>query len=464
MADTYLAMASCSSRLNGYRTGTPESFAFDKGDYCTNRQNLPPKCVNLLKICIGTMERMGQASKLGCSKCNQEYPSEQLRNLCDCGAPLLVHYDLHGIRSTWKRNHLKSAVNSMWRYAPVLPADAADAVTLSEGWTPLIRADALGAEIGARNVWIKDEGRNPTDSFKARGLCCAVTMARKLGAKKLAIPSAGNAAGALAAYAAAAGLEAHIFMPQDVPEANFLECGAFGADVRLIDGLISDCGRIVAERKAAEGWFEVSTLKEPYRIEGKKTMGYELAEQFDWEVPDAILYPCGGGVGLIGMWKAFAELEELGWIGTKRPKMISVQATGCAPITRAFENDAEASEFWKGAHTVASGLRVPKALGDFLVLRAVRESKGIAVSVSDEEMLDAGLLMSEKQGIFPAPEGGACLAAVKKLLANGFLKPDDRTVIFNTGSGYKYLEAYRTRFPRQIASEEDKLGGLITPR
>ncbi len=407
---------------------------------------------------------MGKASRLACSRCGNEYPPDQLRNLCDCGAPLLVRYDLQSIRATWNQQSLATAVNSMWRYGPVLPAGAEEAVTLFEGWTPLIRAEALATEIGAANLWVKDEARNPTDSFKARGLSCAVTMARKLGAQKLAIPSAGNAAGALAAYAAAAGLEANIFMPQDVPEANFLECKAFGANVTLVDGLISDCGRMVAERKAAEGWFEVSTLKEPYRIEGKKTMGYEIAEQFGWQLPDAILYPCGGGVGLIGMWKAFAELEELGWIGPKRPKMISVQAAGCAPITRAFENGADTTEFWKGAHTVASGLRVPKALGDFLVLRAVRESGGTAVSVSDEEMLDAGLLLSQKEGLFPAPEGGACVAAVKRLLCDSFLRPEDRIVIFNTGSGYKYLEAYRTRFPRQLASEQDKLGGLITPR
>jgi threonine synthase len=352
----------------------------------------------------------------------------------------------------------------MWRYAPVLPSDAAEAVTLTEGWTPLIPAKSLGRELGASNLWIKDEGRNPTDSFKARGLSCAVTMAKKLGIGKLAIPSAGNAASALAAYAAAAGLEAHIFIPRDVPQANFIECKAFGAHVTLVDGLISDCGRLVNERKVAEGWFEISTLKEPYRIEGKKTMGYEVAEQFAWQLPDAILYPCGGGVGLIGMWKAFAELEELGWIGPKRPKMIAVQAAGCEPITRAFRENATDSQFFKNAHSVASGLRVPKALGDFLVLQAVRESGGTAVSVADEEMLDAGILLAEREGIFAAPEGGACVAAVRQLLQSGFLKNDERTVIYNTGSGLKYLEAYATRFPRLSATQQDKLGGLITPR
>jgi threonine synthase len=407
---------------------------------------------------------MGQPSALVCSRSGESYPPGQLLNLSQTGAPLLVQYGLQALRSQWSKADLDRAVPSMWRYAPVLPADGSEIVSLQEGWTPLLRAGSLERKLGFANLWIKDEGRNPTDSFKARGLSCAVTMAKKLGARKLAIPSAGNAAGALAAYAAKAGLEAHIFMPQDVPQANFIECKAFGANVTLVDGLISDCGRIVAERKQKEGWFEVSTLKEPYRIEGKKTMGYEIAEQFEWQMPDAILYPCGGGVGLIGMWKAFAELEELGWIGKKRPKMISVQAAGCAPITRAYEEDAEASEFWRNAHTVASGLRVPKALGDFLVLKAIRESGGTAVSVTDSEMLDAGLQMADSEGIFPAPEGGACVAAARQLLAVGLLKPQENVVIYNTGSGYKYLEAYSTRFLRYAASEQDKLGGLITPR
>lgn len=407
---------------------------------------------------------MGSASGLECSRCGKAYVASHIRNVCECGGPLLVKYKLAEVARSWAKEGLQTAVASMWRYAPVLPAEPDEAVTLREGWTPLLRVKALGKELGARNLWIKDEGRNPTDSFKARGLCCAVTMARKLGVRKLAIPSAGNAASALAAYAAAAGLEAHIFMPRDVPRANFIECKSFGANVTLVDGLISDCGRLVAEGKDREGWFDVSSLKEPYRVEGKKTMGYELAEQFGWQMPDAVLYPCGGGVGLIGMWKAFAELEELGWIGSKRPKMISVQAAGCQPITRAFEQNMDASEFWKDAHTVAAGLRVPKALGDFLVLRAVRESNGTAISVSDEELMDAAVLAADREGIFAAPEGGACIAAVKRLLENGFLKPDDEIAIFNTGSGLKYLEAFSTRFPRSGATEQDKLGGLITPR
>ena len=368
------------------------------------------------------------------------------------------------IRKRWTKTSLNHAVSSMWRYHPVLPASLEEAVTLSEGWTPLIRASFLEKHFGSRSVWVKDESRNPTDSFKARGISAAVTMARKFGQRRLAIPSAGNAGSALAAYAALAGLEAHIFMPSDVPQANFLECKSFGAQVTLVDGLIGDCGRILNERKEQQGWFEVSTLKEPYRIEGKKTMGYELAEQFDWQLPDAVLYPCGGGVGLIGMWKAFAELEELGWIGSKRPKMIAVQAAGCSPITRAFQEGAETSEFWQNANTVASGLRVPKALGDHLVLRALRESGGTALSVSDEEMIDAGLLLAEREGLFAAPETGACVAALRHLLDSEFLKPEDQVVILSTGSGLKYLEAYSTRFARQKSGEQDKLGGLITPR
>lgn len=407
---------------------------------------------------------MGMSAKLACSRCQKRYAPDLLRNVCECGAPLLVNYDLAQIRREWDRASFQGAVNSMWRYAPVLPVGFDEAVTLAEGWTPLVRARSLGTAIGSSQLWVKDEGRNPTNSFKARGLSCAVTMAKKLGARKLAIPSAGNAASALAAYAALAGLEAHIFMPRDVPQANFVECKAFGAKVTLVDGLISDCGRIVTERKEQEGWFDVSTLKEPYRIEGKKTMGYEVAEQFQWTLPDAIFYPCGGGVGLIGMWKAFAEMEELGWIDSKRPKMIAVQAEGCAPITRAFREGELASELFQDAYTVASGLRVPKALGDFLVLDAVRKSHGQAMSVSDADMMHAALLLARKEGIFAAPEGGACVAAASQLLKDGFLCPDDRIVIFNTGSGLKYLEAYATRFPRQGSSEQDKLGGLITPR
>jgi len=335
----------------------------------------------------------------------------------------------------------------MWRYGPALPvAHAASIVSLGEGMTPLIRARRLGRSFGASDVWIKDDGVNPTGTFKARGMSCAISMCVELGVKKVAVPSAGNAAGAAAAYAGAAGVEAHIFMPRDAPRANYIECRAAGARVALVDGLISDCVRIVAERKQAEGWFDLSTLKEPYRIEGKKTMGYELAEQFDWRLPDAILYPCGGGVGLIGMWKAFEEMEALGWVSSSRPKMIAVQAEGCPPIVRAFEQGKPSSDFYPNAQTLASGLRVPKALGDFLALQAVRSSGGAAIAVSDEEVLDGVTELAETEGIFAAPEGGACVPACKRLFASGFLHADDRVVIYNTGSGLKYLDVLSPRF------------------
>ena len=397
--------------------------------------------------------------------CHKRSEAGQIANLCECGGPLLVRYDLDTIRRMWRRRDVSNGPSSMWRYAPVLPPSDESIITLGEGWTPLLPVRRLGARLGSESVWVKDEGMNPTASFKARGLSCAISMCVELGIKKVAIPSAGNAASALAAYAAAAGIEAYIFMPRDVPQANYLECKAYGANVTLVDGLISDCGRIVAERGPAEGWFDISTLKEPYRIEGKKTMGYEVAEQMDWELPDAIFYPTGGGVGLIGMWKAFQEMELLGWIGDgKRPKMISVQAEGCAPIVRAFEENEPRSRFFENAHTIAAGLRVPKALGDFLVLQGVRESGGAAVAVSDEEMLEAGVRLASEEGIYAAPEGAACVSALEKLLASGFLKPTDRVVLYNTGSGLKYPEAYSTRFPRAAAGEQDKLGGLITPR
>jgi threonine synthase len=352
----------------------------------------------------------------------------------------------------------------MWRYAPVLPAADERVISLGEGWTPLLRVRRLGSRLGAENLWVKDEGLNPTGSFKARGLSCAISMCAELGIREVAIPSAGNAAGALAAYAAAAGIRAHIFLPRDVPQSNYIECMAYGACVTLVDGLISDCARIVAERAPAEDWFDISTLKEPYRIEGKKTMGYEVAEQMEWELPDAIFYPTGGGVGMIGMWKAFEEMERLGWIGSRRPKMIAVQADGCQPVVRALEENEPRSRFWEDARTVASGLRVPKPLGDFLVLDAVRKSGGTAIAVSDAEMLDAGSQLAGEEGIFAAPEGAACVTACEKLLASGFLKRSDRIVLYNTGTGLKYAEAYSTRFPRAASSEQDKLGGLITPR
>jgi threonine synthase len=388
-------------------------------------------------------------TNLECSLCKKEYAAGAIHNLCTCGGPLLVRYDLARAAQNWSRDEVKTGPNTMWRYAPMLPVQSHDhIVSLGEGMTPLLPAPRAGKRIGANNLWIKDEGLNPTASFKARGLSCALSMCSELGIKKIAIPSAGNAASASAAYAAAAGIECHIFMPRDVPQANFIECKAYGAHVTLVDGLISDCGKIVASRKDAEGWFEVSTLKEPYRIEGKKTMGYELAEQLNWELPDVIFYPTGGGVGLIGMWKAFAEMEALGWIGSKRPKMIAVQVEGCQPVVRAYQQGAARSEFWENASTCASGLRVPKPLGDFLVLDAVRHSNGTAIAVSDEELIDAGIQLAADEGMFVAPEGSACISALEKLLQSGFLTPDEKIVIYNTGAGLKYLEAYSDRFPR----------------
>jgi len=390
---------------------------------------------------------MTYITHLECSICAKRREAGKIHNLCECGGPLLVRYDLAKARAGWSRESISGGPSNMWRYAPVLPVSKpASVISLGEGLTPLIHTQRLGARMGMKDLWVKDEGVNPTGSFKARGMACAISMSVELGVKKVAVPSAGNAAGAMAAYAAAAGIEAHIFMPRDVPQANFIECSACGAHVTLVDGLISDCGKIVASRKDAEGWFDVSTLKEPYRIEGKKTMGYEVAEQFGWDLPDVIFYPCGGGVGLIGMWKAFEEMETLGWISSKRPKMIAVQAEGCAPIVRAFDQGKARSDFFENAHTVASGLRVPKALGDFLVLDAVRKSGGAAVAVTDQEMIEAGIELASDEGIFAAPEGGACVAALKKLLGTGFLKSSDRMVIYNTGSGLKYLEAYSPRF------------------
>lgn len=375
---------------------------------------------------------------LECSRCGRQYEARKLHGLCECGGPLLARYDLSKIRTEWDRDSLRDGPASMWRYSPVLPvSNRARIISLGEGFSPLINAWRLGAP----EIWVKDDGVNPTGTFKARGMSAAISMCLELGVKKVAVPSAGNAAGAAAAYAAAAGIEAHIFMPKDVPRANYIECKAAGAHVTLVDGLISDCARIVGEHKAAEGWFDLSTLKEPYRIEGKKTMGFEIAEQFGWELPDAILYPCGGGVGIIGMWKAFEEMEALGWIGSKRPKMIAVQASGCPPIVRAFEQGKPASEFYQNAQTVASGLRVPKALGDFLVLEAVRKSGGTAIEVTDSEILDGVGSLASCTGIFAAPEGGACVTACKKLLASGFLNAGERIVIYNTGSGAKYVDA-----------------------
>ena len=381
---------------------------------------------------------------LECAACGLRHEARRLHNLCsECGKPLLVRYDLNGAAASLTKESLKGRGPDLWRYREVLPVESDEnVVTLGEGYTPLVRASRLGARLGLKELYIKDEGQNPTQSFKARGMAAAVSMAKELGAKKLAVPSAGNAAGALAAYAARAGLEAHIFMPRDTPRANVIECEQTGAQVTLMDGLITDCGAEVARRKDAEGWFDVSTLKEPYRIEGKKTMGYELAEQFDWELPEVIIYPTGGGTGLIGMWKAFDEMEQMGWIGSKRPRMVTVQASGCAPIVRAFEEGKRFADEFPNAQTTASGLRVPRAIGDFLILDALRASGGAAIAVTDEELIDATKEIGAAEGIFCAPEGAACLPALKKMLTDGSVKPNERVVLFNTGSGVKYVESF----------------------
>ena len=378
---------------------------------------------------------MARISYLECTKCGQHISADTPQTLCpNDGGSLYVRYDLAPLVGKLKKESLAGRVSSMWRYAEVLPD--VPPVSLGEGFTPMLRSRQYPS------TWIKDEGLNPTGSFKARGLCAAVTMCKSYGIKKVAVPSAGNAASALAAYAAAAGIEAHIFMPKDVPMTNWIECKQYGAHVTLVDGLISDCAKMVNERKQAEGWFDVSTTKEPFRVEGKKTMGYEVAEQLGWKLPDAIIYPTGGGVGLIGMWKAFEEMEYLGWIGPERPKMIVVQAAGCAPIPKAWDAHQAVSEAWPNAKTVAAGLRVPKAYADYIILDILKKSAGTAISATDEEILAAVYQWASREGIFAAPEGAAALVAYEKLIASKFLKPSDSVVLFNTGSGIKYNDVF----------------------
>jgi threonine synthase len=378
---------------------------------------------------------------LTCSACGTRHGTDALHNLCAAdGKPLLAEYDLAAVGATVGRHDLAGREASLWRYRELLPVPAdVPPVTLGEGWTPLLPAPRLGAALGLDRLYIKDEALNPTGSFKARGMAVAVSMAQLLGATALAVPSAGNAGGALAAYAARAGLPAHVVMPRDTPRANVVECEQAGAEVTLIDGLITDCGRVVAERAAEHGWFDVSTLKEPYRVEGKKTMGYELAEQLGWRLPDVIVYPTGGGTGLIGMWKAFAELQELGWVDAARPRMVSGQAAGCAPIVHAFEAGTPTAAEVVGAHTVAAGLRVPRAIGDFLMLDILRRSGGRAVAVPDAELLAAVGEVAAATGVFAAPEGAACVPALRRLVADGHVRRDELVVMFNTGSGLKYL-------------------------
>ena len=401
---------------------------------------------------------MPRFTHLECTKCGELLPADRPQTTCSKdGGVLYARYDLEGLRREFKREALRDREATMWRYREVLPE--AVPVTLGEGFTPMLRSREFPS------VHIKDEGLNPTGSFKARGLSAAVTMARHFGLTKVAIPSAGNAAGAMAAYAAAAGLEAHIFMPKDVPVANRIESEVFGAHVTLVDGLINDCARIVAERKEKEGWFDVSTLKEPYRVEGKKTMGYEVAEQLGWKLPKGILYPTGGGVGLLGMWKAFEEMEQLGWIGPERPKMVCVQAAGRAPVVKAWEEKQSVSQMWADATTAASGLRVPKPYGDYLILDILRKSGGTAVSVSDEEIMQAVRDWGKTEGVFAAPEGAAVLAGYRKLLTAGFFADDDVVVLFNTGTGYKYLDVLESSRPTQpkTVPTARAIGGIIGP-
>ncbi|PYR28707.1 MAG: threonine synthase [Acidobacteria bacterium] len=366
--------------------------------------------------------------------------------LCSCGAPLLVRYDLEKARA-WRPDSLKGRPPNMWRYREMLPLFAGEEpVTLGEGFTPLVHAQSLGASLGLQRLFIKDESLNPTNSFKARGQSAAITRAKYLGATTIALPTAGNAGNAAAAYSAAAGLACEVFIPRDAKRPFVDECRLYGANVTLVDGLITDAGRLAAETGTALGWYDVSTLKEPYRIEGKKTMAYELAEQMEWRWPDWIVYPTGGGTGLIGMWKAFEELERLGWVtAAKRPKMVSVQAEHCAPIVRAFEQGADRAQAWEGASTIADGLRVPRAIGDFLILRAIRESGGTAIAVSDESMVDAMLEIGRHEGISAAPEGGAALVAIERLVTNGSIEPGHSVVLFNTGGALKYLDVIAGR-------------------
>lgn len=386
---------------------------------------------------------------LECTACGARYDADELHTVCPaCGKVLFARYDLERASRTLRPENVARRPRGMWRWRELLPVhDPRYIITLGEGDTPLLPARRLGAEYGCTALFIKEEGLNPTGTFKARGLSVAVSRACELGVRRIAIPSAGNAGSALAAYGARAGVEVHIYMPVDTPDLNKKEGAIYGAQVTLVRGLINDCGALVRRRAAAEGWFDVSTLKEPYRAEGKKTMGLELAEQFGWELPEAIIYPTGGGTGIVGMWKAFAELEALGLIGPRRPRMISVQAAGCAPLVRAFEQGLEHAPPWENAATIASGLRVPVAIADYLILRVLRQSGGTALAVSDEEIITAMRELGAYEGIFAAPEGAATWAAARRLLQQGFLRPHERIVLFNTGTGLKYAELVQADFP-----------------
>ncbi len=390
---------------------------------------------------------------LECTKCEKKLDKDRLLNLCECGAPLFARYDLERAAKDMRPGHLELREPSLWRYAEVLPVeDPAHRIDLGEGYTPLLAAPTLGERVGLPKLRIKEEGVNPTGSFKARGLSMAVSMAKARGVEHVCLPSAGNAGSALAAYAARGGLKAHVFIPKDIAPLFIMETEAYGAHVETVEGLITDAGRVCGERARSEGWFECATLKEPYRVEGKKTMGYELAEQMDWSLPDAILYPTGGGTGLIGMWKAFDEMEQMGFIGSDRPRMYAVQAEGCAPIVKAFSDGLDAAPMWEGAETLAHGLRVPKAIGDFLILRALRESHGSAVAVSEQEIIEGVRDAASSEGLFICPEGGACVAALRKLKASGHLSPEDDVVLFNTGTGLKYTDNMRPLWKSDLLS------------
>ena len=384
-------------------------------------------------------------SHLECSGCGRRYHADALHNLCvDCKRPLLARYDLAAARAAIDMTALAGRPRGVWRFSELQPLrDPARRISIGEGGTPLVRASRLAAALDAgEDLYLKDEGPNPTGSFKARGMAVAVSRALELGATALSAPSAGNAACALAAYAARGGVEAHVYMPADVPKSFVAQCRAFGAEVHLIDGLITDCGRVSVEEAAEHGRFDLSTLKEPYRLEGKKTLGYEMAEQLGWTLPDVVIYPTGGGTGLVGMWKAFAEMEALGWIGAGRPRMVSVQPDGCAPIVRAFESGAGTAAMFENAHTVADGLRVPAAVGDMLMLRALHDSGGTALAVPDAALMDGATLIARTEGIFAAPEGGATVAAYRALRERGWIGAGDRVVLFNTGSGLSYAHLW----------------------
>jgi len=385
---------------------------------------------------------MNYLTGLKCSLCGNFFSSQVVQTWCkECQSPLVAVYDLDLARQQLDRDAIRARPKGMWRWTELLPIfDAENRVTLGEGDTPLLPQPRLAAATGLKRLFAKDESLNPTASFKARGLAAAVSKARELGVKRLIIPTAGNAGGALAAYAARAGLTALIIMPFDAPRANIVECQAAGAEVRLVTGLISDAGRLAGDLSRSEGWFDVSTFKEPYRLEGKKVIGYELAEAFNWELPEVILYPTGGGTGLVGMWKAFDELDQLGWLkSSRKPRLISVQAAGCAPVVKAFEAGADICELWQGATTIATGIRVPKSFADRMILVSLRESRGAAIAVTDLDIQQAQIEWGKLEGIFSSPEGAATLAALHKLTQNGLIDPDERVVLFNTASGLKYI-------------------------